>query len=487
MTIQPLNFQTGRPFSSRKQRTLEIVQKRADRRDDWIAHNSFFFEEDWRYLRFLVPEGKRVLDLGCGTGALLDALRPSEGIGVDFSSRMIDRARSAYPHLSFFHGDAENLHAIPAVDGVFDAIILSDTVGALDDCWQTFKSLHRYCGPQTRVIVTYHSRFWAPLSGLYSWLSTREAVVPQNWLSSADIANLLELADFEVVKREWRLLSPFRLFGLGRVINRFVATLPLIRKSCLRTYVIARPRPNASLGELSASVVIPCRNERGNIESAVKRIPRFTDDLEIIFVEGGSRDGTWEEIERVQAAYPHIDIKALRQSGRGKGDAVRLGFAQARGDVLMILDADLTMLPEDLSKYHDALVSGKGEFVNGSRLVYPMEQQAMRFLNLLANHVFALLFTYLLNQRYTDTLCGTKALLRSHYREIERNRAYFGDFDPFGDFDLIFGASKLNMKTVEVPIRYVAREYGETQISRFRHGWLLLRMVCFAFMKLKAL
>jgi glycosyltransferase involved in cell wall biosynthesis len=237
--------------------------------------------------------------------------------------------------------------------------------------------------------------------------------------------------------------------------------------------------------KLSATVVVPCRNEEGNIEAAVQRIPRFCEDLEIVFVEGNSQDNTLAEIERVIRGYPSLDIKLLVQEGVGKGDAVRKGFAHARGDILMILDADLTMPPEELPKFYEAIASGKGEFINGSRLVYPMEGQAMKFLNFWANRVFALLFTWLLNQRYTDTLCGTKVLKKSFYRKIEANRAYFGEFDPFGDFDLIFGAAKLNLKTVEIPIRYADREYGETQISRFRHGWLLVKMVIFAFRKLK--
>jgi glycosyltransferase involved in cell wall biosynthesis len=279
---------------------------------------------------------------------------------------------------------------------------------------------------------------------------------------------------------------PLRLLGLGRLVNRFVATLPLLRRFCLRNYVIARPQPPAEAPPLSATVLIPCRNERGNIEAAVKRVPPFAEDMEFLFVEGHSQDGTLDEIERVIEAYPELDIKVTVQDGKGKGDAVRKGFDMARGDVLMILDADLTMPPEDLPKFYEALKSGKGEFINGSRLVYPMQEEAMRFLNLLANHTFSLIFTYLLNQRFTDTLCGTKVLRASHYRRIAENRSYFGDFDPFGDFDLIFGAAKLNLKTVEVPIRYDARSYGETQISRFRHGVLLLRMVVFAWRKLKA-
>jgi len=204
-------------------------------------------------------------------------------------------------------------------------------------------------------------------------------------------------------------------------------------------------------------------------------------------VEGHSSDGTWEEIQRVAAAFPHLPIRIFQQRGQGKGDAVRLGLSEARGDVLMILDADLSVPPESLPKFYRAITSGTGEFINGSRLVYPMEKQAMRFANMIGNKFFAAAFSFLLRQPLKDTLCGTKVLRRAHYQAIARDRSYFGDFDPFGDFDLIFGASKLNLKTVEIPIRYAARDYGETQISRWRHGWLLLRMVVFAFRKLKAI
>jgi glycosyltransferase involved in cell wall biosynthesis len=308
----------------------------------------------------------------------------------------------------------------------------------------------------------------------------------QNWLSTEDIENLLHLADFDVVKREWRQLLPRKLLGIGPLVNRYVAPLPIIRRACLRQYIVARPLRALEKKCLSATVVVPCRNERGNIEAAVKRLPRFCEDLEIIFVEGHSSDGTLAEVERVIKAYPRSDIKVFVQPGKGKGDAVRKGFAEARGDVLMILDADLTTPPEALPRFHDAIESGKGEFINGSRLVYPMERDAMRFLNHAANRIFSLVFSWLLNQRFTDTLCGTKVLRRRDYQTIALNRSYFGDFDPFGDFDLIFGASKLNLKVVEIPVNYLSRSYGETQISRFRHGLLLLRMVVFAFRKLKA-
>ncbi len=476
------------PRLSHRKRTIRaFCDAVAPERHRWIERNAYFYDEDYRYMRFLVPEGASVLELGCGIGDLLAALEPARGLGVDFSPAMIDEARRRHPQLAFEVGDIEDKAVTAALGGPFDYIILSDTVGALEDCEATFASLHRLCHRGTRIIVSYYSHLWDPLLTLGSKLGLRMPQVEQNFLSPLDIQNLLELADFEVVKREWRQLLPRRCLGLGPLVNRYIGTLPVVRTLCLRHYVMARSMRQRAPALASATVVVPCRNERGNVEPAVARLPRLSDDDEIIFVEGHSRDGTLHEIHRVIAAYPDRDIKVLVQDGIGKADAVFKAFRHARGDALIILDGDLTVPPEQIPKFWNALASGKGEFINGSRLVYPMEREAMRFLNLVANRIFSILFTFLLNQRFTDTLCGTKALLRRDYERIAENRAYFGEFDPFGDFDLIFGASKLGLKVAEMPIRYASRAYGETQISRFRHGLLLLRMVAFAYRKLKAL
>ena len=473
-------------LSPRKARVLELAQRLAPERNRWIERNAFFYGQDEKYMRFLVPEGLRVLDLGCGTGRMLAALKPARGVGVDISSNMIEIARRDFPDLEFVAGDVEDPAVVSSLTGPFDVIVLSDTIGTLEDCQATFERLHGLCTPDTRLVVAYYSRLWEPVLRVGELIGQKMPILQQNWLSTGDIANLLRLADFDVIKREWRQLLPKRLLGLGTLVNSYIAPWPVIRRACLRNYVVARSMKALTRRALSATVLIPCRNERGNIEAAVTRLPRFCDDIELLFVEGHSRDGTLEEIRRVMAAHPDRDIKVLRQNGTGKGDAVRTGFAAARGDVLMILDADLTMPPEWMPKFYEALVSGKGEFINGTRLAYPMENEAMQLLNHIANRVFSWLFTWLLNQRFTDTLCGTKVLTRKHYLSIAANRGYFGDFDPFGDFDLIFGAAKLNLKVIEIPVAYANRTYGETQISRFRHGWLLLRMVAFAFRKLKA-
>jgi hypothetical protein len=400
---------------------------------------------------------------------------------------MIEIARARHPNLEFHVGDIEDLNFLKTIEGPFDYVVMSDTIGSLEDCEATFASLHHLCTRETRLVVAYYSHLWEPLLSLGSRLGMRMPQVEQNFLPPVDIQNLLALADFEVVKREWRQLLPRRWFGLGPLINRYIGTLPLIRGFSLRHYLVARSLVQKRPVVHSATVVVPCRNERGNIEAAVARTPRFCDDIEILFVEGHSKDGTLQEIHRVIATYPDRDIKVLVQDGTGKADAVFKAFAHARGDVLMILDADLTMPPEQLPKFWNAIALGRGEFINGSRLVYPMEKEAMRFLNFIANRVFSILFTWLLNQRFTDTLCGTKVLMRTDYERLRRGHGYFGDFDPFGDFELIFGATKLNLKVVEVPVRYASRVYGETQISRFRHGLLLLRMVVFAYRKFKAL
>ena len=474
----------GRIPSDGKRRLAEHFDRMASGRERW-KRNRYYHSELARLVSFVVPEGSRVLEIGCGAGDLLAAARPKYGTGVDLSPGMTDLARERHPELKFTVGDAEDL----PVAEPFEYVILADLVGYLEDVQAAFDNLHQVTTPESRVVITYFNHLWEPVLNLAQKLRLMTPQRRQNWLGLADIANLLYLAEFEVITSGYRLLLPQWIPGLSWIANRVLAKLPGIRKLCLVQYVIARQaiRRSPESAACSVSVVIPCRNERGNIEHAIERMPRMGSRTEIVFVDGNSTDGTAAEIERVAALHAgRWAIRLLHQgTGTGKGDAVRKGFAASEGDVLMILDADLTVPPEDLPKFYDALTSGKGEFINGTRLVYPMEREAMRTLNLLGNKCFSLAFTWLLEQRFRDTLCGTKVLFKRDYEKIAANRHYFGDFDPFGDFDLIFGASKLNLRIVEVPVRYRERTYGTTNISRFRHGWLLLRMCVVAFYKLK--
>jgi hypothetical protein len=402
---------------------------------------------------------------------------------VDFSAVMVEQARARHPHLEFHSAEAMEFCS----EEQFDYVVLSDLVNDLADVQALLMRIRAHVHPGSRLVVNFFNNLWRPILGLAEKLGAKAPTMPQNWLSVDDVQNLLHLAGWEVIKTEAKILFPLRVPVLAPLLNRWLAPMPLFRHLCLTVFQTARPvhLESTTLPDYSCSVVIPARNEAGNIEAAVHRVPEMGKGTEIIFIEGHSKDNTWEEIQRVAAAYPERKIKVLKQQSKGKGGAVREAFAAATGDLLFILDADLTVPPEQLPKFYQAARSGVAEFVNGVRLVYPMQQEAMRFFNMIGNKFFSLAFSWLLGQSIKDTLCGTKVLFRADYEAIARNRAYFGDFDPFGDFDLLFGAAKLNRRIIDLPIRYQARTYGETNIQRWRHGWLLLRMVVFAARRMK--
>jgi Glycosyl transferase family 2 len=367
-----------------------------------------------------------------------------------------------------------------------DYVILNGILHYERDIQSYLRRLRQSVSDQCRLIVVYYSSLWRPLIRVATALKLRTKTAEDNWLAHSDIENLFYLSDFEVVKIEQKILIPVRIPVLSNFVNRYLAPLPGFRMLCVANVLIARPISMPRTDRPSVSVVIPARNEAGNIEQAVTRTPVMGPSDELIFVEGGSSDGTWETILKIQRLYGDTrKIIAIKQDGKGKGDAVRRGFAQASNEVLMILDADLTVPPEDLPKFYEAYVSRKGEFVNGSRLVYPMDKKAMRFINLLGNKFFASAFSFVLGERFKDTLCGTKVLSNTNYKRLSRNRSYFGDFDPFGDFDLLFGAARMGLRIVEVPISYRERTYGTTNISRWRHGFILLAMLFFASRRLK--
>jgi 2-polyprenyl-3-methyl-5-hydroxy-6-metoxy-1,4-benzoquinol methylase len=449
----------------------------------WIKKNWYYHGLLAKFYQFVIPENVRVLHVGSKSGNLLRTIKPSVGVGIDEDVQIIKYAQKQYPELSFYAGTVADLPQ----DMQFDYIILSSVTMEIEEVQKFFESLHRVMHPGTRLVIDTHSHLWEPVLWLAQVLGLRRFTHFKNWLSSHNLCNLLHLANFEVVTTGSQILFPVRIPGLSWFLNNIIATIPLIESLCLNRWIIARPlQHQLNPQDYSVSVIIPCKNERGNIEAAVQRCPQMGKHTEIIFVDDDhSKDGTYEEIQRVAAQYTDRDITFFKQGGKGKGDAVRKGFARAQGDVLMILDADLTVPPEELPKFFEALMRGKGDFINGSRLVYGMESEAMRFLNLIANTLFGVGFSWLLRQQIKDTLCGTKVLFKRDYEKIAIGRAYFGDFDPFGDFDLLFGAAKQNLKIIDMPVHYKNRTYGVTQISRFRHGLLLLYMSFVAWVKFK--
>lgn len=474
-TLQPEFDPAGQAYQQTRVAHWDAI---ACKRDNWQGMGRWYHNRLTEIYRFHATPNQSVLELGCGDGRLLAALKPARGLGVDFSEEMIRRAKSKYPSLDFIHAD---VHDLSQIHETFDVIILSDLVNDLWDVQRVFQQLKPLCHPRTRVLLNFYSRLWQAPLGLAQMSNLATSNLYQNWLTREDINALLVLAGFETIRTSQEILFPFPLGGLA---NRFLVRLWPFNQLALSNFVVARPAAQAAAEPL-VSVVIAARNESGNIKSLFERTPKMGYETEIVFVEGHSKDDTYAAIEREMAAHPSTPSQLHRQTGIGKADAIRLGFEKARGDVLMILDADMTVPPEDLPRFYEALVSGKGEFINGVRLVYPMEKEAMQTLNFFGNKFFSLAFSWLLGQPVKDTLCGTKVLWKKDYELIKANRSYFGDFDPFGDFDLIFGAAKLNLKIIDLPIRYRERTYGTTNISRWKHGLLLLRMVAFAARRIK--
>jgi len=460
---------------------------------DWVAENDAgprrrqrgFHAQILRKLKHHIRPGAKVLEWGCGRGEVLKGLEPSRGLGLDISPNMLSQALEKNPGSGLEYREADLQET--RIEEEFDAIVLDYLSGYLPDIQKSFENLRPSCHPRTRIYLTSLNYLWKPLFVLAQRIGL---ILPQpasNWLTTNDLVNLLELSGFEVVTKSTAQLFPFKIPVLDGFFNRFLVKLPFFRHLGASLFIVARPsKPPRIESEISCSVILPARNESGHIKPALERIPVLGRKTELIIVEGNSTDDTWEVIRREVAAYQGpLEVRYMKQPGKGKWDAVYAGFAEAKGDVLVIQDGDLTAPPEDLPKFYEAIAGGRAEFANGSRLVYPMESEAMKLLNFFGNKFFALALSFVIDQPIKDSLCGTKMMLRSDYLRLLERIKEFGDFDPYGDFNLIFGSALLDLTIRDIPVRYKDRLYGDTNISRFSGAALLLRMTWFGLRKLR--
>lgn len=470
------------PFlQGQREAVREHYDRLAEQREKWFSQNAYYYGKVTEFLRFAVEPNRRVLQVGCQTGFLLEAMQPSYGVGIDVSSRMVEVASKLRPAFRFERQDPEQL----CLQEIFDYVLVSG-VHNIVDVQAAFLKLRELCRPHSRVLVFGYSYLWQPLIKFAEKVGWKVPEPVPNWLSAEDIQNLLALSGFETVKTYGLFLLPVGIPGLSFLLNRVLARLPFFRRLCFLYVVIARPQVKEAVSDATVSVIVPCKNESDNIEAAVQRIPEMGAGTEIIFCDDRSTDGTAEEVRRCQVAYPQRRIKLVEGPGICKALNVWKGFNAAEGEILMILDADLTTIPEELPYFYRALIEGCGEFINGSRMVYPMEEQAMRGLNILGNTFFGWAFTFLLGQRIKDTLCGTKALWRRDYERLARFHGTWGVTDRWGDYELLFGAARLHLKIVDLPVHYMERRYGETKMTkRFRNAWIMLRMCRSALVKLK--
>jgi SAM-dependent methyltransferase len=464
-----------------RQARREHQASTAARRGEWIRANEYFYDRMKRALQFIVEPHKRVLEIRCETGDLLASLIPERGVGVEISDAMVECARQRHPELHFVQSDPETLE----LHETFDYIVLNhifDTV----DILRVMERIRKHCTAETQLVIINYNYLWQPILELASKVGLRSRFVEPNWVGENDIRGFLKLAGFRPVRKHRLILFPKWLPAISSVVNEFLARLPGLRRLCLMQLMVARPldRPKRE-EEVTVSVIVPCRNEEGNVQQAAERIPAMGLQTEILFCDDKSTDGTVAAVQRMQTLHPEKEIRLIEGPGICKAENVWAGFRAARGDVLMILDADLTVMPEELPMFLRALVSSQGNFINGSRLVYPVQKNAMKTANLMGNKVFGWLFSFLLDQRIKDTLCGTKVLWRKDWIRLEPLVGTWGIKDMWGDYDLLFGASKLHLEIVEVPVHYQERVHGVTKMTKvFANGFRMLGICWHAWRRL---
>lgn len=433
----------------------------------------FYHERKREYVRFIIPPGESVLVLGCEDGELLAALQPSRGVGIDASSAYRDLARERFPE----HEYLESLAAISSTRQTFEYVVIDDIAGESDDLFSLLQGIARLCTPTSRLVIVQHNYLWGPVFRLAEWLGIKRRERDQFWLSIGDLRVFLDGAGFETINVTPKMFCPVRLLGLGPAINWVAGLVPFVHRLASMEILIARRVLHDRHPERkTASIILTVRDELGNIEPMVRQIPDVGAGTEIIFVEGHSTDGTRAEVERVAKQYPGKNVRLLVQDGIGQGDAIHKGFSEASGDVIILLEADQTSPAEDVLKAFDIVAGGRADYVNGSRFIYPRGKGAMPLRKILGNWMFAIWFTWFLGQRTSDVLCGLKAIDRRQFQRLSKNWGSLGLFDPFGDFELIFGAARLGLKICEVPTRYTVRQYGEPKSRFLKHGWMLTRM-----------
>lgn len=449
-------------LDQRRRQTAAAQRESAYFRVRWITKRKYFYSLMKRALTFFIEPDEKVLNIRSQTGWMLGAVQPSSGTGIELTQEMIDQARKENPDFEYHQGFPDQID----YSGTYDSIIIADP-GETIDLQEQFRRLKVCCHPGTRIYLYGFNSLWQSLLNFGVKTGLKMPQPEQNWLTESDIRGLFELAGYQVLKIHYLALCPIYIPIVSNVCNHMLSTLPGLRRLCMIQVFVARPLSDCSKTELpSVSVIIPCRNEEGNIQAAVERLPQLGRETEILFCDDKSTDNTRAEVERMMKIYPKKNIRLLDGPGICKSRNVWTGFDAAKGDILLILDADLAVMPEEMPRFVNAIVENRGEFINGSRLVYPIPHHAMKATNRLGNKVFSWLFSLLLGQRIKDTLCGTKVLWRSDWLRMRKYIDYWGVMDRWGDYDLLLGAAKLNLRIIDLPVHYQERVSGVSKMTR---------------------
>ena len=451
-----------------KKKIVVYYNEVSDKFDFYERFNAYFYRYRRKILRRIIPPHKKILDIGCGGGDNLANLTPSRGLGLDISSHMVHLAKSRHPELEFI---CKDIDTYSPEEGDWEYLLAINLLLEVPDINLTLNRIHHIMSEETRLVILNHSANWEFLFRIYTFFQKWNKRINQNWLNRRDYENLFNNCGFQVIKKTKALLVPINIPILSNIINWLFHQIPFIRRfGLLDIYTLKKRIPRERLPDFSVSVIVPCKNESENIPAIIPRMPGMGRFTEIVFVDDLSTDDTHKCMQEQKEKFPDVPVKIVDGSGLGKGAACRKGFEAATGDILMILDADLTVPPEVLPDFFEIIQAGHAEFVNGSRQVYQLEEDSMRMANCIGNGFFAYLFSFLMGFRVNDTLCGTKVFFRKHYPLILESREFFATNDVWGDFDLLFAASRHNLMYTEHPVHYFPRTYGETKMGRRLHN-----------------
>lgn len=386
-------------------------------------------------------------------------------------------------NLDFLNVDTnEDLNKILINNTKYDCIVLSDMFEVNDDILGLLKLLKKNLNNDGTILLTSITPIWDGVLSILEMLNLKNKSKKRSYIHLNKLSAVLDTINFQITGKRTRQYFPFKLFYFGNIINNFLEIILYFFNFGIRSYfTIKEIEDTAEKDVLSKTIIVPAKNEEGNLNELINRIPYLGNNVEVIISCGISNDNTLGMAKSLKS--DNFIIKVIEQTSKGKANAVWEACEQSSNDLIAILDADLSVDPEELSSFFELIETKKCDFVNGTRLIYSMEKGSMRFINNFGNRLFQYVVSKIIRLPLTDSLCGTKVFKKNLYEKIKKWQSVVKIKDPFGDFDLLFAAAYSSQKIVEYPIHYRARKYGTTQIRRFKDGFKLIKYLSVSFYK----
>ncbi len=422
-----------------------------------FINSKTFYKRHMNEIMSLIPEEKSALSLVNSKSSFRNHPSSLETILVD-------------PEVGL------NIESIAFKNKKYKTIILTDLFEVSTDILELLSMVNKLLGKDGIIVICSINQKWNRILNLFERLNLKDGNQKRLFINSTIVLNIAKVTGLEFVTQRNKQIFPFRMLGLGSLINNILEILFFPFSFGIRIYSILNQQEKFNEEKkYSKSIIIPAKNEEKNLKPLLNQIPELEEDHEIILAIGDSEDKTYEVAKEIKEArcWP-FEVKVIKQTGKGKANAVWEAVEEASKEVIIILDADISVNPETIVQFNSVIDTGKASFVNGTRLIYGMESGAMRIVNNLGNRIFQYIVSIIIGQKITDSLCGTKVFFRKDFNKIKLWKELVQMKDPFGDFDMIFTAGYFGLKILEIPVRYQARVYGVTQIKRFRDGYKLI-------------